>query len=123
MPRQYPLNLANIANLDLGTVDAVFKAVLRKIVSDLNDRPNDKTKRKVKIEFGFIPVPDASGRDLEEVGVDVQITDSLPKTKTKVFRMLPKADGTLVFNADFADEPHQEPMFGDRRPIDPNSDH
>lgn len=118
--RQHPLSLANIDKLDLGTVDAVFKATLKRVVSDLNDRPNDKTKRKIKIEFGLVPVPDSAGRDLEEVGVEVTVTDSLPKTKTKTFRMLPKADGSLVFNADFSGEPHQEPMFPRDRPTSPS---
>jgi hypothetical protein len=111
MPRHEKLCLSNLDALDLGTVAALFQANLKQIVSDLNDRPFDETARTLTLKFAFKPVIDSAGRDLEEVGTQVQVFNNLPKAKTKVYRMIPKADGTLVFSADFADEPNQEPMF------------
>lgn len=119
MPRQLPLTLTNLKDLDLGTVQALFDAKLREIVSDLNDRPADPKKRTLTVQFTFIPVLDSAGRDLEEVGAQVQVYNNLPKARTKGYRLIPKADGTLAFSADFADEPHQEAMFSET--VDPKT--
>jgi hypothetical protein len=108
--------LENLRRLDFGKVHAAFDKELERVVRDCQDRPADKTVRTVNIKFGLRPNVEVNENtiDLASVAVEVEISSTVPKRRTKVYTMQAKHDGRLGFQPDSPEDPTQEPLFVDK---------
>ena len=90
--------LADVAELNEGAVDAIFKRALLQCVNDATDRPADGSARTITVQLSLTPVSGSEGI-LEEIQVGVQVKHSLPKQHTRSISMIPDApSGGLSFN-------------------------
>lgn len=110
---QVRLTLENLNLLNFGQISKIFDQQLKAMVKDCEDRPLEKGPRKVAIVFLLTPDPDIGGIqpicDKVDVACDVQST--VPKTKTRVFSMKPKQDGSLAFNPDIPEDAEADGIF------------
>lgn len=117
---QQRLDLKNLNELDSGVVNAAFDHEFQHIVRDCLDRPADKRKRKVTIEFEVIPVQPTEGRpDCEEIDVTAIVKSSVPKRQSKTYTMRPKHDGSVVFHPDIPEDPNADALFDPPAKFDP----
>lgn len=104
MPKNLLLSLENLKELDFGKADEAFQGELAHVVKDCQDRPLDKTARKVTLTFLLKPEAHTDSMshqpDCERILVGLEITGSVPKRRTRVYDMLPRQDGTLVFHSE-----------------------
>lgn len=103
------LTLGNLEILD-ARIEQLFQKHLAVIRSDLQNRPNDPTPRKLTIELACVPIPAESGGDLDEVQLEVSAKSAVPVYKTKAFRLKPSRDG-LLFNAEIPEELDQPALM------------
>jgi hypothetical protein len=89
-------HLATLATLDGGRVGAAFDLALRRVIDDLNSRPNDDRARKLSLTVVLQPVADEKG-DLVDTQVQFLVADNLPKRQSKVYSMSAEG-GELWFN-------------------------
>lgn len=94
------LTLETLKDLDSAKTNAIFNAHLKRCVADCHDRPADEKPRKVVMEVTLTPVLDKVTMDCEEVQVQIHVTDSIPKHRTKVYSMGINRAGALLFNPD-----------------------
>jgi hypothetical protein len=132
MARHEKLNLQNLILLDFGKIPAAFDTEMSRVVKDCMDRPLDDKARKVAIVFTVRPKSEAvdagtGAVDCDRVSVEAEIQSTVPKRRTKVYDMLPKQDGTLMFHPDLAEEPDGSTLYdedaeeADHRKIDPGN--
>lgn len=88
-------SLATIGEMDGGRIRAAFEQALRRVETDLKDRPGVKTKRKVELHMELTPVIDAG--ELDSVNVRFQIKDNVPKRESQAYNMK-AVPGGLLFN-------------------------
>ena len=107
-PKKLALTLSTIKELDFGKIQAAFDAALSRCVADCEDRPGEKKPREVKLVFRMIPKVDYSADgntiNLEGVYLGCEITDNVPKRRTRIYEMKPTkiADGHgLTFHPEF----------------------
>lgn len=110
---QMKLSLENLDKLDFGTIGKVFDHHLKHVVKDCEDRPLEKGTRKVSIEFILTPDPDIHGKEpvCDSIDVACDVKSSVPKVKTRVYSMKPKADGSLAFNPDVPEDADAEGLY------------
>lgn len=106
MPQKM-LKFDSLKDLDYGMIDKVFENEIAKAADDCNQRPEDKTARKVVLTFSL--TPRMSGGALDRVEVAFDFATKLPIQKSKVYEMQPiinkgKATG-LNFHPDLPDDP------------------
>lgn len=113
MARDEKFTLENLKLLDFGKIGVAFETELQHVVRDCGDRPADDRPRSIKIEFKIAPVfePENDKTHAEEVKVGCEITSTLPKRRTKIYTMRPKADGTVGFHPDLPDEPEESTLY------------
>lgn len=112
-PMHVNVDLKALQEMDGGRIGKCFQAHVQRAANDCDDRPNDKTKRKVIIELHITPVPDTSDPKniyLDRCDVEVECKSKLPTHRSKVIQMKPHARGLLT-NRDFPDDLNQVPMF------------
>ena len=114
MPRvqEVPLDFAHLQNIDDGKVDALLRFHLQRVAQDCQNRPGDKTKRKVTLEFSAMPVPDESGEAFEAY-VQIEVKSKLPVHRTKAFAMRLGRNG-FAYNQDFPEDLDQPSLFPQR---------
>jgi hypothetical protein len=112
--RREALKLENLKLLDFGKVGAAFDHELRHVVLDCMDRSMDKRPRKVSITFTIKPVvPVDSPADCSEVEVECEVTSTVPKRRTQIYKMRPTAKGELAFHPDLPAEPDEGTLYDD----------
>lgn len=85
------LDLAELAKLDDGLLAEAFRANLRLVVNDLNDRPNDDRTRKLTLVLSF--VPEANRGDLDRVKLDYKVTHNIAGHEGRECVLTPKRLG------------------------------
>jgi hypothetical protein len=93
-----------------GKVAVLLKRALERVQYDCRDRPRDKTKRTVILEFTIVPVVRRDEHELDHCLMSVQCKCKLPEYRTDLYQL--KADaGGFQFNRDFAGELNQASLL------------
>lgn len=82
-----PLSLHTLPDLDSGVIAAQFDEFIKQVLQDCDERPNDKSARKVSLELQFVPVPSATGQVADEVELSFHIASRIPKAKSRSYHM------------------------------------
>jgi hypothetical protein len=107
--RKY-LTAQNLHMMDGGNAGLVIDHAIRSITRDVQDRPMDKTARKVVITLSLKPKLHDSRPELEFLETDIEVDAKTPKRKNpESYRMLPARDGEM-------------PLFQPTAPFDPRQD-
>jgi len=111
--RQEALTLENLKLLDFGKIGAAFDAELSHVVKDCMDRPADNRARTVTIQFKLAPKVDVKAGlvHADEILVGCEIMGAVPKRRTQIYAMVPKADGLLTFHPDLPEEPEGSTLY------------
>lgn len=104
------LNFENLVELDEGRINRLLMRHIQRISQDCMDRPTDKTKRKVILEFTAEPVYDPDTRECESVKVEIECKSKVPVFRSKTFQMRVTKAG-LRFNPDFPDQLDQPSLY------------
>jgi hypothetical protein len=105
---QKRLSLDSLMELDGGRAAMAFQHELEKIVQDLDDRPGDKSPRKVMIQLSIIPEITESGAAVTSE-VAFRVKSSVPDRKTTSYRMkIDPVGKCLTFNPHAPDAPEQQ---------------
>lgn len=89
-------DLGAISRIDEGRMKEAFEQALRRCMEDCKDRPAVDDERTVSLKASLVPVVGDDG-SLESVDVTFQISDSVPKRKSRIYNMKSK-NGALLFN-------------------------
>lgn len=110
---QIRLSLENLGQLNFGQIGKIFEHQLKALVKDCEDRPLEKLPRQIAVTFFLTPDPDIHGQQpvCDTIDVACDVTSKVPKTKTRVFSMKPKADGALMFNPDVPEDAEAEGLY------------
>jgi hypothetical protein len=109
-----PLDFSNLAGLDEGRINKVLCAHLQRIAMDCINRPSDKTKRKVSLEFTVSPVIDVDSQECESAKIEIECKSKVPVHRSKPYEMRVTSKGFL-FNRDFPDKVDQLPLLKDEK--------
>lgn len=110
--QEVPLDFTNLAHLDEGRINKVLAMHLSRIAGDCINRPGDKTKRKVSLEFTVTPIIEPDTGDCTEAKIEVECKSKVPVHKSKPYAMRVSNRG-FSFNADFPDSIDQKPLFNE----------
>lgn len=103
------LSIQSLDELDNGIVALQFLKHLQRAAADCLDRPGDKTKRKVTLEFTFSPAADQSG-SADTADCVAEIKSKIPVHRSRTYEMgLSKAGFT--FNRDVPESLNQGVLF------------
>lgn len=106
-------DLQSLARIDGGRIAIAFEQALRRVVQDCDDRPGEDRARTVTMSLACKPVLDSDGL-CEDCDVQISVTDSVPKRKSKIYNMSLRKGGHLLFNDDSLDNVDQETLdFGE----------
>jgi len=106
------LSLEELKNLDFGKVDEAFKLHIRRVAMDCLDRPVDAKPRKVVLEVGIVPVTNDDGT-ADRVRVQMHVSSTVPKHRTRVYDLALRKNAQLVFSADSPENFDQTTIFDD----------
>ncbi len=101
--------LGSLSTMDGERIAIAFEQALKRVVQDCDDRPGEKKERTVTLTLAVKPVLDSDGM-CEDCNVQVAVTDSVPKRKSKVYNMTVRKGGHLVYNNESLDNVDQETM-------------
>lgn len=101
--------LKSLGTMDGERISIAFEQALKRVIQDCDDRPGEKKERTVTLTLAVKPRLDADGM-CEDCDVQVAVTDSVPKRKSKVYNMALRKGGLLVYNDDSLDNVDQETM-------------
>jgi len=107
--------LSALAEMDGGRINVAFAQALARVVGDCEDRPGEKSARTITLQVAVVPILDASGV-CDDAKVQMVITDSVPKRKTRIYDMALKKGKQgphLLFRPDSLDEADQMVDFGE----------
>lgn len=99
------LTLENLINLNAGEIVGEFNRSLAEIVRDLEERPGDKTARKLELSFSIKPKLADHGVT-GAADVQIEVNSKVPKRKTSPIQMRIEGDG-LEFNPVSQSDVHQ----------------
>lgn len=102
--KKVSMTLENLKQLDYGVVSEHFGMHLKRVVADLEARPADETARKVQIQF-LIKPECHSGGGLDSASIEVEVSSSVPRHRTKAYRMSVHQNGELSFHPDLPEDP------------------
>lgn len=101
--------LGSLSTMDGERIAIAFEQALKRVVQDCDDRPGEKKERTVTLTLAVKPVLDADGM-CDDCNVQVAVTDSVPKRKSKVYNMTVRKGGHLVYNNESLDNAKQSSM-------------
>jgi hypothetical protein len=90
-------NLQNLAHVSGGRIEAIFKRHIQRALLDCEDRPGDKTKRKVTIDVLISPVVLQDGA-VTDANIECEVSSKIPKHISPTINCALKAGGRAVFN-------------------------
>lgn len=102
-------SLKSLAAMDGERIGLAFEQALKRVVMDCEDRPGESKERTISLTLAVKPRQDASGF-CDDCNVQILVSDSVPKRKSKVYNMSVRKGGHLVFNDDSLDNAKQETM-------------
>ena len=110
MIREVQLGFAELAELDGGRFNNVFRAQLSAVANDCMDRgAADSTKRTLTVKIDIVPVIDVETGECDQVNVQLHSATKIPATRSNVARMRTTRAG-LLFAPDSPDDPDQHTM-------------
>lgn len=89
-------SLKSLAAMDGERIGLAFEQALKRVVMDCEDRPGESKERTVSLTLAVKPRQDASGF-CDDCNVQILVSDSVPKRKSKVYNMSVRKVGHLVF--------------------------
>lgn len=101
------LTIANLQELDRGKVALAVNQAIRQCVRDIEERPFDKTKRKVQLVIEASPILEKNTGVLDTVGIEFQVQAKLPVQRSTTYPMLARDDGVLTFQPHSPKDPRQ----------------
>lgn len=105
------LTFDSLEDLSDGRIAMLLKRHFTQVSGDCMNRPNDKTKRKVILEFSFTPVPDHDDLSVcERVDCEIECKSKVPVYRSKIIQMRPHRTG-FIFNQDFPDDLNQPSLY------------
>lgn len=107
--RQFTLK--NMHLVEGGLVGVVFDEHMARIAKDIEDRPGDKTARKLTVTISV--EPRIRGKDCDEGAVQVAMKSSIPDHKTQTISVGLRKNGILTFNPDSEDNVNQGTLLDD----------
>lgn len=112
MPRvqEVQLSFDSLADLDDGRINKLLLQHISRVAQDCMNRPGDKTKRTVSLDFHVVPTIDPETRECEQVKVEIEAKSKVPTYRSKTYEMRVTKTG-LLFNKDFPDALDQPPLF------------
>lgn len=90
------LSLETLASMDGGRIGTAMTHALKRIAADMDDRPGDDRPRNVTLEVAAIPVVAEDGL-IDGAKLQVQVKESLPTRKSKVYDVGVRKGGMMVF--------------------------
>lgn len=102
-------SLKSLSTIDGERIAIAFEQALRRVVQDCEDRPGEKKDRGVTLSLAVKPrlTPDGLCDDCD---IQVAVTDTVPKRKSKVYNMSLRKGGHLLYNADALDDVEQSTL-------------
>jgi hypothetical protein len=91
------LNLEGLAMIDGGRVDAAVNHHLTRAIADCEDRPGDKTARKVVLTMLVKPVMLQDGA-VTDASVECEVSSTVPKHVSKTVDCRLKQGHRAIFN-------------------------
>lgn len=107
------LKFTTLADLD-PRLDVLIQAHLKRTANDCMDRAREPGKRKVLVEFTFVPVEDPESGECDDVKMKVQVKSSQPVYRTKSYSLQPTKNGFL-FNRESPENVRQQGLGFDER--------
>lgn len=106
------LLLETIGKIDPRIPDE-YKRLVAKCSTDCIERPMDGKPRSITFVTNFVPVIDKNKKDAEceDVVVSFEISDKVPKAKTRAYPMIPTRNG-VKFNASNPTQINQPSLYG-----------
>lgn len=102
-------SLASLSTIDGERIAIAFEQALKRVVQDCDDRPGEKKERTVTLTLAVKPRLDVDGL-CEDCDIQVAVTDSVPKRKSKVYNMSLRKGGHLLYNNESLDNVEQDTM-------------
>lgn len=90
-------NLANLAYVSDGRINAIVKRHIERAILDCEDRPGDKKPRKVTLDLLVTPVVLQDGA-VTDVNIEVEVSSRIPKHISPTINCMIKHGGKAVFN-------------------------
>lgn len=103
-------SIEELAKVDDGRIAEAFNQALRRVAMDVDDRPGDDRPRKLNLEIAIVPVCDESGL-CDSVKLQMQIKESLPTRKSRVYDMGLRKGGLMVYQPMSPENHHQQPLI------------
>ncbi len=100
--------IGDLARIDRGTVDLLFREALHATIEDMIDRPGVEAAREIQIKVRLAPVAGDAGH-LEDVHAQIEVKATRPTLKTRVYSMTPQGEG-LAYNDLSAGNPRQHTL-------------
>ncbi|KKM67643.1 hypothetical protein LCGC14_1469000 [marine sediment metagenome] len=95
---QTQFNLSNIPQIDNGRVQLAIDHQFRTALKDVMDRPGDKSKRTVVLQFEFMPQLQQDSAQLDSINMQVSAGVKIPtRRNTKPYNLMALDDGIAVF--------------------------
>lgn len=101
------LSLDTIRELEFGAVAEQFDTLIERAVSDVLNRPHDRTARKVQLELQIRP----SQHNEDEAEVSMEMKARIPAHRSRSYAMRLHAGGKLSFHPDVPDDPDAHTLF------------
>lgn len=102
-------SLKSLSTIDGERIAIAFEQALRRVVQDCEDRPGEKKERTVSLTLAVKPRLDAEGL-CDDCNIQILVSDSVPKRKSKVYNMAVRKGGHLVYNDESLDNVAQDTM-------------
>lgn len=117
-------SLDKLKDFDGGKMLAAFGEEMKYAAMSCNDRPNDKSPRKVTLEFSLTPVVEPNTGACEGVKLTMKAKSKVPERKSKAYELGIRANGSLLFsnanpenvNQRHIDEEIEKNSAGDKKP-------
>ena len=125
---QTQFNLSNIPQIDNGRVQLAIDHQFRTALKDVMDRPGDKSKRTVTLQFEFIPDLQQDSAQLDSINMQVSAGVKIPtRRNSKPYNLMPLNDGITVFQPHSPHDARQLDLSGaykdnEPQPIDETTD-
>ncbi len=99
------LSLQAVEKIDDGRIAAAFNLALEKVVSDLDDRGEDKQARAVTLTVTLTPVVQEGM--VEDIDTEFKVVTKIPPLRSRVYRMQPAGRPTHTKNQQAPEKPEQ----------------
>lgn len=90
-------NLANLVHVSGGRIQAIFQRHMQRAIADCEDRPGDKTNRKITVDILVAPVVLQDGA-VTDANIECEVSSKIPKHISPTINCALKSGGRAVFN-------------------------